>query len=100
MFGCETRINAIPCTSGGGVSHAVHVPPSACHCSTMLWRRKSSTEMVLVSAEAMLAACRIHRPLKISVAKISRRRSPAGCVGERALHGAWRKELWQNHRLG
>src|SRR5229473_175081 len=70
IFGCEARINAMPCTSGGGVSQAVQVPPSACQCSTMLWRRKSSTGIVLESLEAMLAACRIQGLLKIFVVKL------------------------------
>ena len=72
ILGCEARISAMPCTSDGGVSQAVHVPPSACHCSTMLWRRKSITEMVAALSEAMPAACRIHGSLKIFAAKILR----------------------------
>src|SRR6202051_561186 len=64
IFGCEARINAMPCTSGGGGSQAVQVPPSACHCRHMLCRRKSSTEIGVESAEAMLAACRIHRTIE------------------------------------
>src|SRR6202051_3468677 len=91
IFGCEARISAMPCTSAGGVSHAVQVPPSACHCSTMLCRRKSSTKIVVESAEAMLAACRIPSLFKI--------RSEPGSVGERVLHDAWRKQLRQNLRL-
>jgi hypothetical protein len=65
MLGCAARINATPCTNGGGVSKAVHVPPSACHCSAMLWRRKSITGMVVAFSDVMPAACRIHGPLKI-----------------------------------
>src|ERR1700731_2455647 len=97
IFGSDARINAMPCTSGGGVSQAVQVPPSACHCSTMLWRRKSSTEMGVESSEAMLAACRIHGPLKILAAKILR--TAAGGVGERASHDARGQKLRQNDRL-
>ena len=90
----------MPCTSGGGVSQAVYVPSSACHCSTMLWRRKSSTAIVVVLSEAMHAACRIHGPLKIVVTKILRGRIAAGCVGERALHDARGQKLRQNDGFG
>src|ERR1700736_1823182 len=96
ILGPVARINAMPCTSGGGVSQAVQVPPSACHCSTMLWRRKSSTEIVAELSEAMVAACRIHGPLKILAAKILRTRTATGRVGERALHDARGQKLRQN----
>src|ERR1700722_774961 len=100
IFGCEARIKAIPCTSGGGLSQAVQVPPSECHCSTMLWRRKSSTGKMLDSLEAMPPACRIHGVLKILVVKMLRRRTVTGCVGERALHRAGGQKLRQNDGLG
>src|SRR3981189_1262145 len=100
IFGRDARISAMPCTSGGGVSHAVHVPPSACHFRTMLWRRTSSTEIVVESAEAMLAACRIHGSLRISVVKILQTRAAIGCGGERVLHDVRGQQLRQNDRLG
>src|SRR5258708_13272213 len=65
----------------------------------MLWRRKSSTGIVLESLGAMLAACRIHGPLKIFVAPL-RRRTLIGCVGERALYDTRGQKLRQNERLG
>ena len=65
ILGCAARISATPCTRAGGVSNAVHVPPSACHCRAMLWRRKSITGMVAALSEAMPAACRIHGRMKI-----------------------------------
>src|SRR5882757_9421770 len=41
-------------------SLAVQVPPSACHCSTMLWRRKSMTEMVVALSTAHSSTPRDH----------------------------------------
>src|ERR1700738_3330697 len=100
IFGRDARISAMPCTSGGGVSQAVQVPPRACHFSTMLWRRKSSTGIVVESSEAMPAACRIHGSLRISVAKILQSRAAIGRVGERVLHDARGEKLRQNDRFG
>src|ERR1700736_5382583 len=51
-LGPVARIKAMPWTNGGGMSQAVHVPPRACQYSTMLWRRKSITEMVVALSTA------------------------------------------------
>src|SRR5271167_5273388 len=83
ILGPVGRINAMPCTNGGGESQAVQVPPSACHCSTMLWRRKSITEMIV-----SLSTASVHPPA-----------SRIGCVRERTLHDAGGEDLRQNLRL-
>src|SRR3974390_1394705 len=89
-------MKAMPCTSVGGVSQAVQVPPSACHCRTMLCRRKSITEIVALLSEAMPEACRIHGCLNILAVKNLRGGGAAGRLGECALHGARGQNLRQN----